>query len=165
MLLLNIFLQRWYWYLILALYYLSSFIGSKNDHHLNVNVDTTNPSNVFVECTFFQPEYTCTIAYGTDPSYTNLTAGDTSLTHGQMATIILSQRIMTDTNYYYIVSARSSSQCVRVRGRFRTGRYMVYIHWERDIKTCLRDVMHSVYVCIKSLLYMYIEHFGQMKYT
>ena len=82
-------------------------------------VDTTNPSNVFVECTF-QPEYTCTIDYGTNPSYTNLVYRDTSSTQGRMATITLSQRLRGDTTYYYIVSVVSSSQCVRERGRFQT---------------------------------------------
>ena len=88
-----------------------------------VHVDTTNPSNVFVECTF-QPGYTCTIDYGTDPSYTNLVYRDTSSTQGRMATITLSRRLRGDTTYYYIVSAVSSSQCVRERGRFQTGTYL-----------------------------------------
>ena len=86
-----------------------------------VHVDTTNPSNVFVECTLNQPGYICTIDYGTDPSYTNLVYKDTSSTQGQMATITLSQRLSETTTYYYIVSAVSSSQCVRVQGSFETG--------------------------------------------
>ena len=89
-----------------------------------VHVDTTNPSNVFVECTLNQPGYICTIDYGTDPSYTNLVYRDTSSTQGRMATINLSQRLRGDTTYYYIVSAVSNSQCVRVRGRFQTGTYL-----------------------------------------
>ena len=47
---------------------------------LGVHVDTTNPSNVIVECTILQPGYSCTIDYGTDPSYTNLVYRDTSST-------------------------------------------------------------------------------------
>ena len=74
-----------------------------------------------VECTFFQPEYTCTIDYGTDPSYTNLVYRDTTFTRNNTATITLTQQLRRDTTYYFIVSAESSSQCVRVRGSFQTG--------------------------------------------
>ena len=70
-------------------------------------------------------DYTCTIDYGTDPSYTNLDYRDTSSTQDQIASIILSQVINGDTTYYYIVSAVTTrSQCVRVQGRFQAGRYM-----------------------------------------
>ena len=86
-------------------------------------IDTTNSMGTFVECTFFQRKYNCTIDYGTDPSYTNLIYSDTSSTLGRMATIVLSQKLRGGTPYYYIVSAESDSQCVRVRGRFREGRY------------------------------------------
>ena len=96
----------------------SPFTGGTNV--LGVRVDTTKPRNVLVECTF-QPEYTCTIDYGTDPSYYNLVYRDTSSTQGRMVTITLSQRLRGETTYYYIVSAESSSQCVRVQGRFQTG--------------------------------------------
>ena len=89
---------------------------------LGVRIDTTNISSAFVECTFFQPGYTCTIDYGTGPSYTNLIYRDTSFTQGRQTTITLSQRLRGDTTYHYIVSAVSSSQCVRVQGRFRAGR-------------------------------------------
>ena len=89
---------------------------------LGVHIDTTNPTNASVECTF-QPGYTCTIDYGTDPSYTNLVYRDTSSTSGSTATIALSQKLRGDTTYYYIVSVESDSQCVRVRGSFRAGGY------------------------------------------
>ena len=88
---------------------------------LVVHIDTTNLSSAFVECEFFQPGYNCTIDYGTDPSYTNLIHRDTSYTLGQVTTIILSQELRGDSTYYYIVSAESSSQCVRVQGRFGAG--------------------------------------------
>ena len=89
--------------------------------YLLVDINTINPSSVIVECTF-QPGYTCTIDYGTDPSYTDLVHRDTSSTQGRMTTINLSQRLREDTTYYYVVSAVSNSHCVRVRGRFRAGR-------------------------------------------
>jgi len=85
-----------------------------------VSVDTSNPASVLVECTF-EPGYTCTIVYGTDPSYTNFTYSDTSSTEDQVTTITLSCELQRDTTYYFMVSAESSSQCVRVRGKFRTG--------------------------------------------
>lgn len=82
---------------------------------LQVRIDTTNLSNAIVECTFYQPGYTCTIEYGTDPSYANLDYRDTSPTLGRTATITFAQMISEETTYYYTVSAESSSQCVRVR--------------------------------------------------
>ena len=108
----------------ITLYCISSTEGRNID--LEVHIDTTNLSNAFVECTLFQSGYNCTIEYGTDPSYTNLVNRDTSSTLGRTATIILSQELRGDTSYYYIVSAESSSQCVRVQGRFRVGRSMSF---------------------------------------
>ena len=87
---------------------------------LEVCVDSANPVNSSVEC-IFEPGYTCTIEYGTDPSYTNLPYVDNSTTVGQVATINLSLELRRDTTYYYIVSAKSGSRCVGVRGTFRTG--------------------------------------------
>ena len=87
---------------------------------LGVEVDSTNIANVFVQCTF-EPGFYCTTDYGTDPSYANLVYNDTSSTLGQVATIALSQELQRDTTYYFIVSAESSFQCVRVRGTFQTG--------------------------------------------
>jgi len=84
---------------------------------LSVDVDL---ENAFVNCVF-QPGYTCTIDYGTDPSYTNLIYSDNSTTQDRVTTIALSQDLQRDTTYYFIVSADSSSQCVRVREWFRTG--------------------------------------------
>jgi len=89
-----------------------------------------NPNNVLVECTFFQPGYTCTIDYGTDPSYTNLVYRDSSPTLGRQATITLSRSLSEDTTYYYIVSvvpSESSFLRVRVQGRFRLSKF-AYTH-------------------------------------
>lgn len=96
-------------------------IDGTNTNILEVRVDSTDPSNAFVDCTFIERGYNCTIQYGTDPSYANLTNEDTSSTLGQMVTITLTQELKGNTNYYYIVSAESSSWCAKVRGRFRTG--------------------------------------------
>ena len=110
-------IETWYW---------SPSTDGTNDNILEVRVDTTNPTNAFVECTFFEPGYNCTINYGTDSSYSNLTMRDTSSTQGEVATIDLSQELKRNISYYYIVSAVSSTQCVRVRGRFRTGENMSF---------------------------------------
>ena len=96
--------------------------GSNTDQMAYFNI--TDLSNAFVECTFFQPEYTCTIDYGTDSTYTNLVYRDTSSTLGLVTTIILTHRLRGGTTYYYIVSVESSSHCVRLQGRFQTGRYI-----------------------------------------
>ena len=94
--------------------------------YLEVRINPINPANVFVECTFYQPGYSCTIDYGTDPSYTNLDYSDNSSTLNQTTTITLSQTLSENTNYYYIVSvvpSESSSLRVRVQGRFRLSKY------------------------------------------
>ena len=101
-------------------------IGDRNFCDLVVRIDTANSIGTVVECTFFQREYTCTIDYGTDPSYTNLVYRNTSYILCRMATITLSQELRGDTTYYYIVSAESDSQCLRVRGSFRAGRYRTF---------------------------------------
>ena len=88
-----------------------------------VHINTTNLSRAILDCEFFQAGYTCTIDYGTDSSYANLDYRDTFHTQGKVATIILSWRLRGGTIYYYIVTALSSSHCVRVRGRFQVGRY------------------------------------------
>ena len=123
-----------------CVYYCSPFTGGTSV--LGIHVDTTNPTNVFVECTLNQPGYSCTIDYGTNPSYTNLVYRDTSSTQGRMATITLSQTLRTDTTYYYTVSVVSSSHCERVRGRFQTGTYLSTcrpVNQERtNATTCIR---------------------------
>lgn len=89
---------------------------------LSVHINTANPVTPSLVCTLnLEPGYSCTIDYGTDPSYANLVYSDTSTTLGQVATITLSQELQRDTTYYFIVSAQNTSQCVRVRGTFQTG--------------------------------------------
>ena len=104
------------------------FSTANRNIDLGVRIDTTSLSSAVVECSFFQPLYNCTIDYGTDPSYTNLEYQDTSSTLGRIAIIRLLQILRPDTVYYYVVSAVSNSQCVRVQGRFRAGGHMSFIH-------------------------------------
>ena len=105
------------------------FSTANRNIDLGVHIDTTSLSSAVVECSFFQPLYNCTIDYGTDPSYTNLEYQDTSSTLGRIAIIRLLQILRADTVYYYVVSAVSNSQCVRVQGRFRAGGHMSFIHF------------------------------------
>ena len=98
------------------------FLTGDTNNDLVVNITIINPNNASVECFFLQAGYTCTIVYGTDPPYTNLIYSDSSSTQNKTATITLSERIRRDTTYYYIVSAESKYQCVRVFGRFRIGK-------------------------------------------
>ena len=56
---------------------------------------------------------TCTIQYGTDPAYVNLSNTDSSTdTNVDSVTVPLSAPLQTDTVYYYVVS----SMGVRVQG-------------------------------------------------
>jgi len=93
-----------------------------------VSVDATNPGNASVVC-MFEPGYICTIDYGTDSSYSNLVYRDNSTTLGQVAAITLTQTIQKGITYYFIASAESNSQCVRVRGTFRTGGWMNFVEF------------------------------------
>ena len=117
--------------------------------YLEIRINPFNPSNVIVECTFYQPGYTCTIDYGTDPSYTNLVYRDTSSTLDRQATITLSQTLRTDTTYYYIVSvvpSESSSLRVRVQGRFRLSKYAYNFQKETPEICALYDMGLSLSV-------------------
>ena len=99
-----------------------SLLPTDSSNTLTVNVDSTNIANTFVDCTF-EPGYSCTIDYGTDSTYTNLVHRDNSSTMEGETTINLSENLQENITYYYIVSAVSTSQCERVRGRFRSGGY------------------------------------------
>jgi len=90
---------------------------------LIVDVDSASIENTSVECTF-EPEYSCTIDYGTNTSFTNLNYRSTTTTSNNMTTITLSQGIEINTTYYFIVTAESNSQCARVRGSFQTSGYI-----------------------------------------
>ena len=102
------------------------FLTGDTNNDLVVNITIINPNNASVECFFLQAGYTCTIVYGTDPSYTNPIYSDSSSTQNETATITLSQRLRRDTTYYYIVTAESKYQCVRVRGSFKASKYMIF---------------------------------------
>ena len=61
---------------------------------------------------------TCTIQYGTDPTYVNLPNTDSSTgTNVNSVTVPLSAPLQVDTVYYYVVS----SMGVQMQGIFRLG--------------------------------------------
>ena len=65
---------------------------------------------------------TCTIQYGTDPTYVNLPNTDSSTgTNVNSVTVPLSAPLQANTVYYYVVSSNG----VRMQGTFRTGTYMI----------------------------------------
>ena len=129
--------------------------------YLEVRINPINPSNVFVECTFYQPGYICTVDYGTDPSYTNLVYSDTSSTLNQTTTITLSQTLSENTNYYYIVSvvpSESSSLRVRVQGRFRLSKYAYNFQKKQNSNNKHRRSVHCmtlVFLSVYSLTTMH----------
>ena len=68
---------------------------------------------------------TCTIQYGTDPTYLNLPNTDSSTgANVNSLTVPLSAPLQVDTLYYYVVS----SMGVQMQGIFRSGmsHYLVY---------------------------------------
>ena len=61
---------------------------------------------------------TCTVQYGTDPTYMNLPNTDSSIgTNVNSVTVPLSAPLQSNTLYYYVVS----SMGVRMQGTFSTG--------------------------------------------
>ena len=63
---------------------------------------------------------TCTVQFGTDPTYVNLPNIDLSTgTNVNSVTVLLSTTLQADTVYYYVVS----SMGVQMRGTFHSGVY------------------------------------------
>ena len=104
---------------------------------------------------------TCTVQYGTDPTYVNLPNTDSSTgTNVNNMTVPLSTPLLTNTVYYYVVS----SMGVRVQGIFRSGmshylacrnfdssKYLVY--WGsaiRNIQNCIIRWWEQGYYAIGS---------------
>ena len=94
-----------------------SLIGLTNPV-FNVSVDVEVHE---VTCHFLNgpvTSATCTIQYGTDPTYMNLPNTDSSTgTNVNSITVPLSTPLQVDTLYYYVVS----SMGVQMQGTFRTG--------------------------------------------
>ena len=95
----------------------SNPLGSTNNI-LNVTVDIGARE---VTCQFLNgpvASATCTIQYGTDPTYVNLPNTDSSTgTNVDSVTVPLSTPLQTDAFYYYVVS----SMGVRMQGTFHSG--------------------------------------------
>ena len=84
----------------------------------NVSVDVRAHE---VTCQFLNGPVTsgtCTVQYGTDPTYVNLPNTDSSTgTNVNSVTVPLSAPLEADTVYYYVVS----SMGVRMQGTFHSG--------------------------------------------
>ena len=99
-------------------------IGSTNSI-FNVTVDVGTRD---VTCHFLNgpvSSATCTIQYGTDPTYENLPNTDSSTgTNVNSVTVPLSTPLQANPLYYYVVSFMG----VRMQGFFRSGmsHYLVY---------------------------------------
>ena len=89
----------------------------------SVTVDVGAPE---VSCQFLigpVTSATCTIEYGTDPTYMNLPNTDSSSSIKVInVTVPLSTPLQGDTFYYYVVS----SMGVQMQGTFHTGKYNSY---------------------------------------
>ena len=92
-------------------------LGSTNTV-FNVTVDVEAQE---VTCQFLSgpvTSATCTIQYGTDPTYMNLPYTDSSTgTNVNNVTVLLSTPLQADTLYYYVVSSTGA----RMQGMFRSG--------------------------------------------
>ena len=94
-------------------------LGSTNNV-FNVVVDVGVPE---LTCQFLNgpvTSATCTIQYGTDPTYVNLPYTDSSNgTNVNNVTASLNAPLQSGTLYYYV----TSSMGVRLQGNFQTGVY------------------------------------------
>ena len=90
-----------------------------------------SPNDATVMCTFlceFNGSATCTVQYGTDPTYMNLPYSAESTetgTAGDTVSVVLRERLNSSTDYYYTVSAVSGDVTVRMRGTFTTPQYSI----------------------------------------
>ena len=95
------------------------FLGSKNSIFA-MTVDVGVPE---VTCQFLNGSVasaTCTIQYGTDPTYVNLPYTDSSNgTNVNNVTIPVNAPLQSGTLYYYV----ASSMGVELQGNFQTGVY------------------------------------------
>ena len=89
----------------------------------SVTVDVGDPE---VTCQFLNgpvTSATCTIQYGTDPTYMNLPNTDSSSgINVNNVTVPLGIPLQGDTLYYYVASSRG----VQMQGNFHTGKYNSY---------------------------------------
>ena len=110
------------------------FLGSTNGI-FTVTIDVGVPE---VTCHFPNgpvTSVTCTIQYGTDPSYVNLPYTDSSNgTNVINVTVPLSGPLQSGTLYYYV----ASSMGVQLQGSFQTG---VYSHW-------INYSIHEIGACV-----------------
>ena len=92
-------------------------LGSTNSI-FNVTVDVGAREVTFQFLNGPVTSATCTVQYGTDPTYVNLSNNDSSTgTNVNSVTVSLSAPLQRNTVYYYVVSSIG----VRMQGTFRSG--------------------------------------------
>ena len=96
-------------------------------------IGVSSPSDARINCIFlsgFTGSVHCTVLYGTDPTYMNLSYSAESTetgTPGNTVSVVLRERLNSSTVYYYTVSAVSGDVTVTVRGNFTTPLYSEYL--------------------------------------
>ena len=112
------------------LYFLIN-IGANNNLLTGGVVDLRSPNDATVMCTFLcelNGSATCTIRYGTDPTYMNLPYSAVSTetgTAGNSVSVVLRERLNSSTVYYYTVSTVSGDVTVTEQGTFTTPQYSI----------------------------------------
>ena len=100
-------------------------LGSTNNI-FNMVVDVGVPEVTFQFLDGQVTSATCTIQYGTDPTYVNLPYTDSSNgTNVNNVTVPLSGPLQSGTLYYYV----ASSMGVRLQGSFQTGACVQLLHF------------------------------------
>ena len=95
-------------------------------------MNVSSPVDAQLQCTFlsgFTGSAHCTVQYGTDPTYMNLTYSAESTetgTAGDTVSVVLTERLNSSTVYYYTVSTISGDVTVIVRATFTTPQYSKY---------------------------------------
>ena len=118
-------------------------VGTTNNF-LSVEVidhELTSPSDARINCIFisgFTGSAHCTVQYGDDPSYMNLSYSAESTetgTAGDTVSVVLRERLNSSTVYYYSVYAVSGDVSVIVQGTFTTPQYSKYLYIQMTHQT------------------------------
>ena len=112
----------------------SFHLGTTNNLLTGEIVGVSSPIDARLNCTFlsgFTASARCTVQYGTDPTYMNLPYSAESTmtgTAGDTVSVVLRERLISSTVYYYTVSAAVSGDfTVTVQGSFTTPQYSKYV--------------------------------------
>ena len=103
--------------------------GTTNNVLIVAVMNVSSAADAQLQCAFLS-EFTgsthCTVQYGTDPTYMNLSYSAESTETGiagDTVSVILRERVNSSTVYCYTVSAVSGDMTVTVRGTLITPQY------------------------------------------